>query len=51
MKNKPIYTCYGCPYYFPDKTSRYSVKHCGQDHSQCPYYWGEGEPLGKKVGV
>ena len=25
---------------------RYPVKHCGQDHFKCPYYWGVGEPLG-----
>lgn len=58
MKNKTIYTCYGCPYYYRDKNTttfsdrhNYKYKHCGQEHFKCPYYLGTGEPLGlKKVG-
>lgn len=46
MKNDKIYTCYGCPHFYADKSSKYSVKHCGQDHFECPYFWGDGSPLG-----
>ena len=57
-KDKTIHTCYGCPYYYRDKIDededgyprfeKYPRKHCGQDHFECPFYWGEGEPLGVK---
>ena len=56
-KNKHIYTCYGCNYYYEDKIGenenghsireKYPSKHCGQDHFKCPYYLDNGEPLGK----
>lgn len=48
MKNNKIYTCYGCPYFYADKSNTYSTKHCGQDHLQCPYYLGTGKPLGQR---
>lgn len=53
MKDKVIYTCYGCPYYHRDENTtpfsdRYNYKHCGQDHFKCPYYLGTGDPLGVK---
>ena len=50
MKNKTVHTCYGCPHYFVDKDDvyRWPAKHCGQDHLECPYYWGTGEPLGRR---
>lgn len=48
MKTDKIYTCYGCQYYYADKGDKYNMKHCGQDHFKCPYFWGTGKPLGKK---
>ena len=53
-KNKVIHTCYGCPEYYDSKGyvgEPFSTKHCGQDHWKCPYYLGEGEPLGKKFDI
>lgn len=46
MKIGKIYTCYGCPHFYADKGNKYNVKHCGQDHFKCPYFRGEGKPLG-----
>ena len=49
-RKRTVHTCYGCPWYYTNKNEigffRYPVKHCGQDHFKCPYYWGTGEPLG-----
>ena len=49
-KKRTVHTCYGCQYYYTNRNEigffRYPVKHCGQDHFKCPYYWGVGEPLG-----
>ena len=54
-KDKRIYTCYGCQYYYRDKIAededgyarfkKYPRKHCGQDHFKCPYFLGNGKPL------
>lgn len=43
MKDRPIYTCYGCCYYYADKGRKYPQKHCGKNHFECSYYWGEKE--------
>lgn len=54
MANKKLVvkTCYGCKEYYNSAGEvgyPFSTKHCGQDHWECPYFLGEGEPLGKKV--
>ena len=35
----PIYSCWGCPQFYKEKGSKYAVKHCGKDHTDCDYYW------------
>ena len=46
-KNNTVYTCYGCPAYYTPKDDPFKLplKHCGEDHFKCPYYWGTGDPL------
>lgn len=39
MKDKTIYTCYGCPYFYKTEGDRYAKKHCGKDHLKCEWYW------------
>lgn len=45
MKGKKIYTCYGCPSYYTEQGKKYPAKHCGHEHTKCPYYLDCGEPL------
>ena len=47
-KDKTIYTCFECPYFYAEEGDRYATKHCGQNHLECPYYWDKGQPLGIK---
>lgn len=51
-KNPVVKSCYGCKEYYDhlgNVCAPFSTKHCGQDHWKCPWFLGEGMPLGKKV--
>lgn len=46
-----VHTCYGCEYYHDENGLNgkgHNYKYCDQEHYECPYFLGTGEPLGIK---